>query len=507
MTTSMVTTTRGVGRAWLLLLLLLALPLDAPTVAFAAATPAAPAASAVDAAVYSPDVLALLSSPDVAAGQLIPGQYIVVFKDDVDRLVVEAHLAWTAAAAERRTLALQDDAPAAPAAPATAVAEFSVLRSWFVEGFKGYAARMPAAFAAVLARLPEVAFVEQDQVVKALETQVDPPSWGLARISVRDLKDAGNYTYPDLAGEGVDAYIVDTGCYIHHHDFEGRASTGAAFSTDKNKRDGNGHGTHVAGTVAGATFGVAKKARIVAVKVLNAQGAGTNSDVISGVEWVATEAPRRSTRAVGNMSLGGGASAALDAAVRAAIAAGVQFAVAAGNSAGDACKLSPARVREAVTVAASDSGDALASFSERGTCVDIVAPGVGINSAWRNGRNLTISGTSMASPHACGVLALALSAASASSSAEFPANATTPAGLKDLVLNLATRGRVTGLPADTPNLLLFAGVESYPQLPPLPPHDPPADEPPEPQPPAKCPPPRCWTDPDCAGCCIPGINC
>jgi subtilisin family serine protease len=331
-----------------------------------------------------------------------------------------------------------------------------------------------------------------------LDAQPNPPSWGLKRIGSRDLPLPSDYTYPDSAGEGVDAYIVDTGVLITHPDLKGRAKIGASFSTDNNDKDGNGHGSHVAGTVAGAKFGVAKKATIIAVKVLNSQGSGTNSDVIAGIEWVGTNAPKTGRKSVANMSLGGGASRALDEAVRAAIKNGVMFAVAAGNSAGDACKLSPARVKEALTVAASDKNDRLASFSERGPCVDIIAPGVDITSSWNNGRENTISGTSMASPHACGVLALAAS----------EHNFSTPAELKNFVIGIGSRKKVSGVPSNTPNILLYADVNAEPS-PEEPPEKPDPTDPEDPEDPEEgvCPIPQCLFDPSCTGCCIEGIDC
>ncbi|KAI9362510.1 peptidase S8/S53 domain-containing protein [Zopfochytrium polystomum] len=452
---------------------------------------------------YSDTVSTLLTSGTAKAGDLIPNQYIIVFKNHVDKHTAAMHMSWLTSLFVPNAFTSRPDSPFVAqdrdSSSITAVPgfadEFHIIRNWFVDGFKGYAARLPEIVAKSLQKLPEIAFIEQDQIVTVLATQKNPPSWGLTRIGTRK-NGATDYVYPDSAGEGVDAYIVDTGVTISHKDFGGRAKVGASFSTDKNDRDGNGHGTHVAGTVGGTTYGVAKKAKIIAVKVLNAQGSGTNSDVISGIEWVATEAPKRSKKAVGNMSLGGGASAALDAAVRSAIDAGIMFAVAAGNSAGDACKLSPARVREALTVAASDKNDKLASFSEKGKCVDLIAPGVDITSSWNNGRENTISGTSMASPHGCGVLALALA----------EQNFTTPKQYKDYVVNIGTRKTVSGVPANTPNILLFADVTSEPQEPlPEEPEDPNPEDPEEPG--GVCPFPQCLFDPSCTSCCFEGVDC
>ncbi|RKP02159.1 hypothetical protein CXG81DRAFT_6554, partial [Caulochytrium protostelioides] len=294
---------------------------------------------------------------------------------------------------------------------------------------KGYAARIPAYALPLLKRAPEVALVEPDrvwQLQRAVPAQPEPPSWGLTRLSSKALPAAGSaYLYPPSAGTGVTAYVVDTGINIKHPDLEGRAIWGKTFANDGDT-DKNGHGSHVAGTIGGHDHGVAKNVTLVAVKVLNGQGSGTTSGVLAGIDWTAADHARRTrergdgkqARSVANMSLGGGASVALDRATAAAVRAGVAFAVAAGNSAGDACRVSPARVNEAVTVAASDRRDTFAYFSEKGPCVDIVAPGVDITSIWidepgagHSGKAPvnTISGTSMATPHVCGVMALVLS--------------------------------------------------------------------------------------------------
>ncbi|KAJ3017456.1 UNVERIFIED_CONTAM: serine protease [Siphonaria sp. JEL0065] len=444
----------------------------------------------------------LLPTVSARAGTPIDNQYIIVFKSHVDKSTIAAHESWlttlmTTTTIKSPLLVQGDDSENHDQ---LVFPEFAIARRYLMDGFKGYMARLPAVVAKSLQNLPEVDFVEQDQIVTLLESQDNPPSWGLKRVSSRTLPLPGQYTYPDTAGEGVDAYIIDTGVHITHKDFHGRAKVGKSFSDDNNDRDGNGHGTHVAGTVAGTTFGVAKKANIIAVKVLNGQGSGTNSDVIAGIEWVGTEAPKTGRKSVANMSLGGGASAALDAAVRAVINNGVAMAVAAGNSAGDACKLSPARVREALTVAASDKNDKLASFSEKGKCVDIIAPGVDITSSWNNGKENTISGTSMASPHACGVLALAAGQRDFASVKE----------LNAYVVAIGTRKAVSNVPKDTPNVLLYADVtidapEPNPEDPN--PEDPPEDPDPEEPGDNVCPFPQCLIDPSCTSCCFEGVDC
>lgn len=234
---------------------------------------------------------------------------------------------------------------------------------------------------------------------------------------------------------------------------------------------------------------------MIAVKVLDAQGSGSTSSVIAGIDFTAKEVKRKGKKAVANMSLGGGASVALDKAVKAAIKAGVVFAIAAGNSGKDACQLSPARVPEAITVAASDKNDQIAVFSERGPCVDIIAPGVDITSTWNNGKTNTISGTSMATPHVAGVVALALGEKEFASVAE----------VHDYIKALSSKDRVTGPLRLAPNNLLFNNVThgGFPDSEPKEPKEP-TDDPNDPDEPGngECPFPQCLIDPQCSGCCI-----
>ncbi|MFI2226742.1 S8 family peptidase [Streptomyces fradiae] len=260
-----------------------------------------------------------------------------------------------------------------------------------------------------LAADPAVAKVVQNKKFTINATQDDPPSWGLDRVDQADTAGDGKYTYPDGGGEGVTAYVIDTGVRVTHKDFEGRATHGFdAVDNDDTADDGNGHGTHVAGTIAGAAHGVAKKAKIVAVRVLDDSGSGTTDQVIAGIDWVTQNAQGPS---VANMSLGGGADEAIDEAVRKAIAAGITFGVAAGNESSDAGQGSPARVEEAITVASSTRNDAQSDFSNFGSVVDIYAPGSDITSTWNDSDEgtKTISGTSMATPHVVGAAAVYLS--------------------------------------------------------------------------------------------------
>ena len=280
----------------------------------------------------------------------------------------------------------------------------------YSHALKGYAATVTDRGLSAIARDRRVANVERDGIASIVDTQ-DPATWGLDRIDQRARPLSGTYTTNAADGTGVTAYIIDTGILTSHAEFGGRASVGYDSVGDgRNGNDCNGHGTHVAGTVGGATYGVAQGVRLVAVRVLNCAGSGSWSGVIAGIDWVTVN---HVGPAVANMSLGGSASTAVDTAVANSIASGVNYAIAAGNGnfvgiAQDACKSSPARVPAAMTVSATDQNDRKASWANYGKCVDWFAPGVGITSAWSDGGVKTISGTSMATPHTAGVAALYL---------------------------------------------------------------------------------------------------
>ncbi|MFI6406409.1 S8 family peptidase [Streptomyces sp. NPDC050548] len=308
----------------------------------------------------------------------------------------------------------------------------------------GYTASLSATEAARLAADPAVAAVEQNQRVHLTDTTQSSAPWGLDRIDQAALPLSGTYTYPDSAGSGVNVYVIDTGVRITHTQISGRASYGHdAVDGDTTASDGNGHGTHVATTIAGSTYGVAKKANIVAVRVLDNSGSGTTAGVIAGIDWVTAN---HTTPAVANMSLGGGASATLDTAVANSISSGVTYAIAAGNSAANASSYSPARVATAITVGATTSTDAKASYSNYGSVLDIFAPGSSILAGYNTSdtATATLSGTSMATPHVAGAAAVYLAGHTSS----------TPAQVATALVNGATSNVVTSAGTGSPNKLL-----------------------------------------------------
>ncbi|WP_447006908.1 S8 family peptidase [Saccharothrix isguenensis] len=286
--------------------------------------------------------------------------------------------------------------------------------------FGGFAATLTGEQARRLAADPAVEYVEQDQVVHAngigaLATQTGAP-WGLDRIDQRGLPLSTTYSYTSV-GTGITAYVIDTGIRVTHHEFGGRAVHGYdAVDNDFVSQDDNGHGTHVAGLIAGRTYGVAKNARVAGVRVLNGAGSGTTSGVIAGVDWVTRNAARP---AVANFSLGGAASVALDDAVRRMIASGITASVTAGSS-GSVATTSPARVTQAITSGGTNQSDARAPFSNHGTGVDLYALAANIVSAWHTGDTavVTLSGTSMATAFVTGVAARYLQSTPSATPAE-----------------------------------------------------------------------------------------
>ncbi|MGW4745797.1 S8 family peptidase [Streptomyces sp. NPDC004290] len=359
----------------------------------------------------------------LAAGSAdaVPGSYIVILKQGAGL---------KAASAEGRSL----------------IAGYGgTVGKTFGSALNGYTATLGATEARRLAADPAVASVEQNRIVRADATQTNAP-WGLDRIDQADLPLSGTYTYPDSAGDGVTAYVIDTGVRITHSEIAGRAVNGYdAVDGDAVAQDGNGHGTHVATTIAGTTYGVAKKAKIVAVRVLDNNGSGTTAGVIAGIDWV-TAHHAAGAPAVANLSLGGGASTALENAVKNSIADGVTYAVAAGNSGTNASSTSPARVAAALTVGATSNTDAKASWSNYGSVLDLFAPGVSITAGWNTSDTATntISGTSMATPHVAGAAAVYL--------AGHPS--ATPAQVATALVNGATPNKVTSPGSGSPNRLL-----------------------------------------------------
>jgi subtilisin family serine protease len=309
---------------------------------------------------------------------------------------------------------------------------------------RGFHARMAATGAARLAADPAVQYVEQDATVHLAAVR-PTVTWGLDRLDQRTLPLSKSFAAP--AAAGVTAYVLDSGIRITHREFGGRAGNGWDFiDNDPVANDCNGHGTHVAGTIGGATVGVAKDVKLVGVRVLDCKGSGPYSSIINGVDWVTAHAAKP---AVANMSLGGTTSKALDDAVHRSIAQGVTYAVAAGNDNRDACQQSPARAAAAITVGATDTNDTRASFSNFGSCLDIFAPGVRIQSASNSSDTATMlmSGTSMASPHVAGAAALVLGA--------HPD--WTPAQVRDELVANAGSGTVRNAGRGSPNKMLFTG--------------------------------------------------
>ncbi|MEH1014169.1 S8 family serine peptidase, partial [Micromonospora sp. CPCC 206060] len=350
--------------------------------------------------------------------------YIVVFKDTVGR---------TGVAGKARDLAGRHGG--------------SVART-YSNALLGFEAKLSEAQARRLAADPSVRYVQQNHTVSISGTQSPTPSWGLDRSDQRALPLNNSYTYPNT-GSGVRAYIIDTGVRFSHSDFGGRAVSGFDAIDGGTADDCNGHGTHVAGTVGGTAYGIAKGVTLVGVRVLDCGGSGTYAQVIAGIDWV-TGDHDPGEPAVANMSLGGGFDQATNDAVTRSIADGVSYGVAAGNETGtDACTKSPASTPNAITVGSTTNTDARSSFSNIGTCLDIFAPGSSITSAWNTNDTATntISGTSMATPHVVGAAALVLAASPSY----------TPQQVRDKLVNDATSGVVTSPGTGSPNKLLYVG--------------------------------------------------
>jgi len=379
--------------------------------------------------------IALAQAPILGAGKpgAIEGRYIVVLKSDA-----------SAASADR--------------ARRTATARGGRVSHDYGQALKGFTVTLPAQALEDVRNDPAVAYVEPDAVVSIASTQTGAP-WNLDRIDQRGLPVDGSYTYV-RTGAGVTAYIIDTGIRTTHTQFGGRATSGFDAVDGGTADDCNGHGTHVAGTVGGSTYGVAKEVGLVAVRVLDCSGGGSTSAVIAGIDFV-TGAHVPGQPAVANMSLGGGPSTAMDQAVQRSIADGVSYAIAAGNDNRPACSYSPARVASALTVGSTTSTDARSSFSNYGSCLDLFAPGSSVLSPWytSNTATNTISGTSMAAPHVAGAAALVLQGAPSAA----------PADVASAVNGAATTDRVTNPGSGSSNRLLYSFIGVAPPPPPPPP--------------------------------------
>ncbi|KAI1797922.1 serine protease [Ganoderma leucocontextum] len=368
-----------------------------------------------------------LTTVETYAGSVKPSSYIVKLKDGVSK---DAHLAWLA---ENHG--------------ATATVTHADWAPDVVNGFAGECTFDSDALNALRAS-PDVDSIAEDGVVTIVATQTNA-TWGLQRISqAAELTNQNTsdltftYTYDDSAGEGVDIYVVDTGIFTNHSEFGGRATWGATFGGYPDA-DGNGHGTHVSGTAAGATYGVAKKANLFAVKVLSDAGTGFISDIVSALSWVSQQVTASGRPSIATMSLSGSASQTFDDAVASLTAQGIHVTVAAGNNDADAGLFSPGRAPSAITVGASTIADARASFSNFGSIVDIFAPGQDVISAWIGGVNNTnnISGTSMATPHVAGLVATIISRD----------GNTSPADISTKIQTLSTNGTLTSIPSGTVN--------------------------------------------------------
>jgi len=366
--------------------------------------------------------------------KVVQGQYIVVLHSNLTVADRDEHISNLNA----------------HSAAAGAVSEVSWVYN--IGSLIGFSAKLDATSLRTELAHPDVDYIEEDQIV-TLNYEMAPEAtitqtgavWGLSRIDEHTRSTSLNYVYNSNAGQGVEVFVVDTGVYTAHSEFGGRASMVFNAITGEASNDLNGHGTHCAGTIGGTIYGVAKKATIKGVKVLSGSGSGTNAGVIAGVDYVANN--RVSGKpTVASMSLGGGPSTALDTAVANTIKLGILFAIAAGNDNANACNYSPARVPAAITVGATTSTDARSSFSNYGTCLDIFAPGTNIQSAWIGSTTATstISGTSMATPHVAGVLAVQLSL--------------NPSYTDALLASEATANMVTSPGTGSVNKLLYSKV-------------------------------------------------
>jgi len=385
------------------------------------------------------------------ADKVVPNQYMVVLQENSTIEIRDAHI--SKVLSNKRLIDGVEE---------------NVFFRWHVT-VVGYAAQLSKESVAEILEDPLVRWVEQDQVVTIVDTveeqiETDPQAWGLRRIDQVDFYfNEDTYSYWASAGSGVDIYIIDTGILLTHVEFGGRAIQGINTVPGETDPDCNGHGTHVSSTSAGLEYGIAKKATLIAVKVLGCGGSGTWSGVEQGIEFTTSSHQTRGRRSVANMSLGGGPSPTTDAAVTRSVAAGVSYSIAAGNNNANACNYSPARTPEAVTVGATTytlnttegqpSADVRATFSNFGTCVDIFAPGQNIKAAYIGSNTATaiLSGTSMAAPHVTGVIAVRQGHLIDESLPE-PG----PIAIAGFLQQVSTKDHVQNPGAGSPNFLLYS---------------------------------------------------
>jgi len=381
---------------------------------------------------------ALLEISKVA--EPIEGEYIVQFKENIEQSLRDAHMDAVNASSE-------------------------IMFKYDFNIFQGYSAKMSDKALTLALNSPHVLVVEENGVMRASDlppqactTQSSAP-WGLVRTSTEDLEITGQYKYESDTGTDVTGYVIDTGLYIGHNTFGGKAAYGFNAINGETDPDGNGHGTHVGSTMMSSLYGLSKVSALKGVKVLSSGGSGSTAGVIAGVNWVVQDVNKHSkygskkgkgvpAKGVGNMSLGGGRSTTLNAAVNSAVDAEVVMAVAGGNDYGDACNYSPASAELAITVGASDNSDSMASFSNYGSCINIFGPGVGVTGAWIGNPNSdnTISGTSMASPHVAGVAMKLMWEHS-----DYDADK-----IRDEMISAASSNKLSGV-RGSPNLLVYNG--------------------------------------------------